>query len=345
MEAPAVIDVGLADTISRQASATRRFLESERFYELFVPHLTRNQNLPFRSTFQVSAPELDFTGALRVGAALFLAETISELKRAYTLSTSFRADPIPGHKLVEFQLLEAWGEGGGDDARQLVEGLLRRQIGALLDSPTSLPLERARQLEAIEFPLQSVTYEEARRRAGLEAGQRPGNETVEVFGSKPIFITDIPENLDRSLVDVRQHGNRLHSGFLLMAPFAGNVAVGGELETDYDTLSAQFDRSAFLEELLRFGGEKRQVERYLRSISRLETPHFKLAIGFERMTQYLLGVDRIEDAVLLPVRGQVIDDTGGEQVPERVRRPGQDQLAEGNGVQGMPLPPAPESSS
>src|SRR4051794_35738649 len=102
----------LAQTISLQLSELRRHFEDEGFLEIVVPHLTRNSSVPYRSTFQVSAPELNFSGALRVSANLFLAETSTELKRAYTVGPSFRASvapaSTPGSQLAEFQLVEAW---------------------------------------------------------------------------------------------------------------------------------------------------------------------------------------------------------------------------------------------
>ena len=203
---PGALD--LARTISRQVSAVRRVFEDEGFLEVFVPHLTRNRAIPFRSTFQVSAPELNFVGALRVGAAYFLAEMISQLKRAYTISTSFRADVTPGSKLAEFQMVEAWSDGNFNDARQLAESLLRRQIRAVVAEPALARSGRARQLESIKFPLRSVTYAEAMERTGLKAGQRTtstvAKQIVEAFGSEPMFVTHLPEDVDTGFIDIRQ---------------------------------------------------------------------------------------------------------------------------------------------
>lgn len=329
MQGRATLNAGLARTISRQVAEIRRLFEEQRFVEIFVPHLTRNYATPFRSTFTVTAPESNFVGALRVSSGIFLANSVSELKRVYTISTSFRSAPTAGSKLVEFQLVEAWSAGNLDDVRRLVEDLLRRQVNALLSGPNSISAERRRELESIELPLRSVTYDEAVGRARLNFGQRPSSEVakqvVDAYGSKPVFVTDIPENIDPTFPDIRQDGDQRHRAFVLMTP-AGNAVVGGELETDYDVLSGQIDRSTYLAELIRLGGSREQFEPYLRTISSLESPHFKLLVGFERLTQFLLGTDRIEDAVFLPVYGQLWEanrmntDSGGGEVSQQAQR-------------------------
>jgi len=269
--------------------------------------------------FQVSAPESNFRGALRVGSAFFLAQLISQVHRAWTLTTSFRANPVPGSKLAEFHMVETWSEGGFEDAKQFAEDLLSAQVKAILRRPAliskeSSPLtaDRARQLRMIEFPLRSVTYREAMRQTGLESGLPTTPDVAmkiaEHFGSQPLFVTHFPENLDPSFTGWRQvdkAGNYL--GFVLLAPFAGNLAVGGEIETDYDALDDQIRRSTFLEELIRLGGSRDQLEPYIQSIARLATPHFSLVNGFERVTQFVLGVERIEDATLLPVRAAEVE--------------------------------------
>jgi len=309
MESRIPLNVELAKTISQQMAEVRRFFEDERFVEIFPPHLTREFATPFRGTFQVTAPESNFIGALRVSSGIFLANSAaSGLARVYTISTSFRSRPTPGSKLVEFQLVQAWGEGTLEDAHGLAEGLLKSQVRALLQGASSISDQRSAELESLELPLRSVTYDEAVERAELQFSARPSSDVaqqiVDAFGSNAVFVTHIPENVDPSLADVRQDDDNKHSAFVLMAPLAGNVMMGGELETNYDTLSNQIDRSAYLDELVRLGGDRAQLEPYLRMISSLESPHFNLVIGFERLTQFLLGAERIEDAVFLPVIGQ-----------------------------------------
>jgi aspartyl/asparaginyl-tRNA synthetase len=304
MQAPIVVDPGLATIINYQASAVRQLFREQDFLEIFPPHLTTVQQVPFRSLFQVTSPESNFVGSLRVGAAYFLAHTISRLHRAYTLNTSFRADAAPGTGLVEFHMLEAWSEGNFVDAQQLAEDLLSAQIRAVLAKSAALPSERARQLRAIKFPLRSVPYEEAMREAGLEIGLRTtpdvAKKIVEALGSEPIFVTDFPEDVDHSFTDVRLDRGH-HLSFVLLAPFAGNVLSGGELETNYEAMNHQTSRSGFLRELVRIGSDRDQLESYMQAVARLTTPHYKVAGGFERMTQFLLGTERIENATLLPV--------------------------------------------
>lgn len=310
VEATAVpnVDNKLARTVSRQMSALRRFFEDEGFLEVLTPHLTRNRTIPFRNTFQIESPDGSFQGALRVGAALFLAESVSELKRAYAITTSFRAEMTPGAKLGEFRLAEAWADGDLSDVRQLAEDALRRQLQATINE-AALPAEKLRRLKSVKFPLRSVTYDDAMQHAGLTGRERPtdavASKIVEAYGSQPMFVTHLPENLETPFTDVRLNEDGKHLGFVLLAPFAGTLMSGGELETDYERLSAQVDRSAFLKELLNGGGTREQLDRYVRSIARLDTPHSKLAIGFERVTQFLVGASQIEDAAVLPVRVEV----------------------------------------
>jgi aspartyl/asparaginyl-tRNA synthetase len=308
MDGRATLDAGLAKTINHQISAVRRLFEEEGFVEIFVPHLTRNYATPFRSSFQVTSAESNFIGALRVSSGWPLANASTVLERVYTVHTSFRAAPIPGSQLAEFQLIEAWGTGTFDDVHDLAERLLRTQVRASLEGSEFVSKERRAQLDALKFPLPSVTYAEAVERAGLQFGRRPSSDIapriVEAFRSTPVFITNIPGTADPSFVDIRQDGDGTHMAFLLMAPMAGNVMAGGEVETDYDALSSQIDGSAYLQELVRLGGDREQFEPYLRTVASLSAPRFLLVVGFERMTQFLLGAEQIEDAAFMPVSGK-----------------------------------------
>jgi len=73
------------------------------------------------------------------------------------------------------------------------------------------------------------------------------------------------------------------------------------VEIDYQALSQQIDRSAYLQELVKNGGNRAHLEPYLLKLAGLKVPHFQLAIGFERLTQFLIGADSIQEASLFPV--------------------------------------------
>ena len=297
----------LARIISRQAIAIRNWLAKEGFVEIFPPHLTRVKKRPFVPTFEVSSPELNFEGALRVSANYFLAETVSQVSRAYSITPTFRAeqDTRPS-ALTEFQLGEVWREGNFDDLLTFSENLLSNARSALLDESSPVSLAQARLLEKINFPLPRVTYEEAIKRVGGEFGETftPHQELalMRTFGSTPIFITHFPPEFDTCFSDMRQDSNKRMLGFELRSPLGGELMSGGELETDRQTLLDQFQHSRFLKELIKLGGSEEQLVPYVNAISRLVTPHFRMAFGFERLTQFLLRAKRIEDASLFPVR-------------------------------------------
>jgi aspartyl/asparaginyl-tRNA synthetase len=303
------VNADVARIISRQATATRSWLGQQGFVEIFPPHLTRVKQRPFMPTFRVGAPDLDFDGSLRVSANYFLAQTLSELRRAYAVTTTFRpAQDTRPSALTEFQLGELWREGDFETLLDFAESFLRSLIESLLDTSSPLSVARARELEKIRFPLPRVTYQEVVKRVGGEPGESLSGQQqsalLRTFDSSPVFITHFPADSDPCFTDMREDPDKGVRAFELRAPWAGELMSGGELETDMQALSRQVKRSRFLKELVRVGGTEEQLSAYLHAIARLAPPQSRMAFGFERLTQFLTGAETIEKASLFPVRAR-----------------------------------------
>jgi aspartyl/asparaginyl-tRNA synthetase len=305
------LDAMLARVIDSQLRSMRNYLERSDYTEVFVPHLTRNQTLPNVESFTVSAPGVQFEGALRSSSALYMASAVGVLGRAYNVGTSFRAEATTGRHLAEFRLVSVWGRGSVDDASQLAEDLIRVQ----LDSAERAGFRGGGADRSLRF--QRVSYREMLEMLDLEEAPTIGFDIAarlcELHDNQPVLITEPPEDFDESLTDTKLDENGNHQGFILVSP-AGVLMHGGELETDYPALKQQASRSRYLREFTELGGQASQIEHYLRSVGALRSKHFKLAFGFERVTQLILGNPTIEEATLIPVRSMPWGDLGSTVV-------------------------------
>ena len=322
MATRACLNASLAKITHQQMTAIRGWLAKEDFIEIFPPHLTGIRERPFMKTFKVSSPELKFEGALRVSANYFLAETVSQIKRAYAITSSFRPGALTGteadrFRLLEFQLGELWREGDFGELLEFSERLLSNTISALLGENSLLPLARAKELEKIRFPLPRIPYKKAMEEVGGKPGQQftPQQQLalVSAHGSSPVFVTHFPTDLaptSQDLSDMRRDSTQRVLSFDLFAPFGGEIMTGGQLETDRDTLTTQMKESRFLRELVAAGGTYEQVEPYIAAVSRLDSPYVRMGFGFERLSQFLMGTEGIDKATYIPLmarrRGGVI---------------------------------------
>ncbi len=145
-----------------------------------------------------------------------------------------------------------------------------------------------------------MPFDEAIKKIGLkphrEFDLNSSLQLVKTFGSTPVFLTHHPIDYDPCFTDLRQDSTGRVLSRDLLFPFSGEVLTGGELETNEGALSKQVKESRFLRELIRLGGSEEQLTAYVKIVSSLDGPHFKMGFGSERLTQFLVGTNDISKA-------------------------------------------------
>jgi len=322
---PRPVDVDLARTVHQQATAIRRWLMNERFTEVLIPHLSSAKSVPFIPVFRFeSSTDRRTSGSLAVGGAYYLAQLAPEVGRVYSMSSSFRAQepqgPVSYNTLFEFRYLEMRREGAFEDALAAAESLLTSVITDLVAAPHILPDERITALQQVHPPFPRLTYAQAVERVhgrpGEELTLKQHLELVAAFGSQPVFVTRIPVDVQPRFVDFRLDPGRTTYSFDLIVPFAGEIMTGGELEIDEQVLTKQLTESRFIQELIRQGGSTALLRPYISSIARLGSPHIQVVVGFERVTQFMRGLNRIDQATVFANSAVVPPIDLGAMVPK-----------------------------
>ncbi|CAC70140.2 Aminoacyl-transfer RNA synthetases class-II family profile domain-containing protein [Caenorhabditis elegans] len=282
---------------------THEFFMSRDFIHIDTPKLTRNDCEGGGEVFDVVTTTSTEAGDgglkeepmfLSVSSQLHLEAMVSRLQRVYILGPSFRAERQQSHAhLSEFHMLEAEVAFVEtiDEMCTLVESYIQHMISYLNSSklePETAIIGSKIPISNIKFP--RIRYDEAVHLLALKgskvtakSGFSKKNELdlVKLHDDHPIFVTHYP--VGQKPFYMARDG-QLTLSFDLLVPGIGELA-GGSL------------REQSAEELQRRGCG---IDWYLEMRRRGQPPTGGFGIGFERMLQYLLGVQNIKDTVAFP---------------------------------------------
>jgi aspartyl/asparaginyl-tRNA synthetase len=301
----------LAKLIGCQLQALRNKFSSSGFLEILPPHLEPYHPTPFARSLEVniSSNTDPRQGILSIAPDPYLASALTLVDRAYCITSAFRNDRLPTNQLLEFTYVQAWANGTLEEGIALLESLFESVISdvttqGLVDS------DQAESLTGFPGRFERISHSDALVAVGKNEGSYLAYadhlNLTQQFRSNVICVDGFPPDEEPRIFDAVQYsadGKTKIKNFELLAPFCGEVASGREVVTDPDMLLHQFENSRYLSELLRAGFNRDSVSGYAGLLGKLSSPVFCISIGFERFTQYLLGQDLIEDAVLFPVTG------------------------------------------
>ncbi len=214
------------------------------------------------------------------------------LPRVFCFSPNVRLEPperaAVGRYLAEFVQLDLEVRGASrDEVIELGEGLvvaILRAVSARCADELAL---LCRDLRIPETPFPRVSYREAAARFG-----EPFDDALSATLSSPAWVIDFPRRV-REFYD-REDPKRpdvLLDMDLIYPEGYGEALSGGERE---------FELERILGRLRRDGIPESRFATYL-SLVREGIPRSAgFGIGVERLTRYVAGLDRIEDARLFP---------------------------------------------
>lgn len=303
-------------------SGARRYFEDHGFIEIMVPHLTKatgaceNINTMFEvNFFNMKKIYLAQTGQL------YLEVLTPSLKKVWCISPSFRAEPdVDNRHLIEFPLIEIEFAGGFDELLEHIQNIIHNMIRHMLsrchEEMEILNIDRKR-ISGYMKPFKRITYTEAIEllQKTIEPGIKWGDDLksrhekfiVEHCGGMPIFITHYPKEIKFfNMKEDETNPDVVKSSDLIM-PFSGEAVGAAEREYEYENIYRRLRESKMLKMLIEKGGSINDFKWFLDFYkTKKSVPHAGCGIGFNRITQAILGIDDIRAATVWPLNRETI---------------------------------------
>lgn len=323
---------------SEMSFAIHRFFHERGFVYVHTPIITGSDCEGAGEMFQVTtlplaAPPIvngavDFSGdffgkkaSLTVSGQLEGEAYACALKKIYTFGPTFRAENSNTTRhLAEFWMIEP--EMAFCDIRgnmDIAEEFLKYIFASILDNcPDDMDFFNERISKGVTDNLRNIiasrfkriTYTEAiadleKSGASFEFPVSWGIDlqsehekflTEKIYGI-PVIITDYPKEIKAFYMKVNED-NRTVRAMDILVPRLGEIVGGSERESDLEILSARITES---------GLDPRDYWWYL-DLRRFGTvPHAGFGLGFERVIQFVTGMQNIRDVIPFPRAVRTLD--------------------------------------
>ncbi len=313
------------------AKGIHDFLHDRGFYWVHTPIITASDCEGAGEMFRVSTldsvnPPMsdgavdyaqDFFGResmLTVSGQLNVETYCCALSKVYTFGPTFRAENSnTSRHLAEFWMIEpeiAFADLA-DDA-QLAEDMLKALIGRVLN-------ERADDMKFFDDRIQKGIVDQLESVATAEFRRLPYTEAVEILTSakkkfefpvewgkdlqseherylteehfkQPVIVVDYPKDIKAFYMRMNDDGKTV-AAMDVLAPGIGEIIGGSQREERLDVLDARLDEM----------GLPKDDYWWYRDLRRYGTvPHAGFGLGFERLIQYVTGMQNIRDVIPFP---------------------------------------------
>ncbi|CAA0090864.1 Asparagine--tRNA ligase [Halioglobus japonicus] len=282
--------------------------------ELFKVSTLDFTNLPRDDSGAVDF-EKDFFAAesfLTVSGQLEVESYCLAMSKVYTFGPTFRAENSnTSRHLAEFWMVEpeiAFADL--NDNAALAESLLKHAIGAVLEEREDdiaffqqhiddgvierlrgvidSPFERMEYGEAIEILKNSGQAFEFPVDWGLDLASEHERYLTEKHVGRPVVVMNYPKDIKAFYMRLNDDGKTV-AAMDVLAPGIGEIIGGAQREERLDMLDSRMDE-ALREDLWWY----RDLRRYG------TVPHAGFGLGFERLLNYVTGMENVRDAIPFP---------------------------------------------
>ncbi|KGE03876.1 asparagine--tRNA ligase [Pseudohaliea rubra] len=312
------------------ANAIHSFFHERGFYWVNTPIITGSDcegagelfrvstldfaNLPRRADGSVDFAEDFFAGEafLTVSGQLEVESFCLAMSKVYTFGPTFRAENSnTSRHLAEFWMVEpeiAFADL--DDNAELAEALLRHVFRRVLEEcedDMAFFQQRiddtvlARLQAVIDNRFERMDYGEAIRilegcgenfefpvRWGLDLASEHERYLCEKHVGRPVVIANYPKGIKAFYMRLNDDGETV-AAMDVLAPGIGEIIGGSQREERLEVLEARMD-ATLKEELWWY----RDLRRYG------TVPHAGFGLGFERLLNYVTGMENVRDAIPFP---------------------------------------------
>ena len=299
------------------AAALHGYLQAHGFHWVNTPLITASDCEGAGQLFRVSGADgADFFGQetfLTVSGQLNLEAYCLALSRVYAFGPTFRAENSnTARHLAEFWMLEpevAFADL--DDNAALAEDLLKQTLQRLLDEREddlaffqeridqgllqrlaaiiNQPFERLEYREAIDILKASGEKFEYPVDWGLDLQTEHERYLTEKHVGRPLVVVNYPADIKAFYMRLNDDG-RTVAAMDVLAPGIGELIGGSQREERLETLEARIPDPAMKEALWWYLDLRRYGS----------VPHAGFGLGFERLLNYVTGMENIRDAIPFP---------------------------------------------
>jgi asparaginyl-tRNA synthetase len=297
----------------------RKYLRHNGFMWLEVPMMTKITGACENVDTLYSLDHFGTETYLAQTGQLYLEAKIPLHEKVWTIITSSRAeDAVDSRHLNQFQLVEFEHKGDFESMLKHIEGLVKSMIAEALDKNKKLleELGRLPELEAwVSAPFARMSYTEAVEmlkgtKHEIEWGDDLTSKTehylVSKNGNRPLFVTHFPKKI--KFFNMRQNDGDediVNSSDLIM-PYSGESVGAAERENNYDRLVERLVESPMFKVLAKRGKTINDFKDYLDIIKKHPILHSGCGIGFNRISQSVLGADDIRVSANYPIQKGVL---------------------------------------
>jgi asparaginyl-tRNA synthetase len=293
--------------------AIRQTLESEGYLEVQTPILTSLTGACEDLSTLFDVEYFDKRAFLRQTSQLYLESFIysEDTPKVFTVGSSFRAEPkVDKRRLTEFNLVEVEFAGANlDSIISLISLCIREAVGRVVrDCRKELEalgrdvseldvfgtIARKTYAEAIAF-LQSEGVDVA---LGDDLGHRFESILTEHFG--PLFVTHYPKAIKFFNMKENENDPTLVNCADLLLPVSGESVGASEREESWQKLYDNLHSPEMEQAFERVGGNCLDFKWYLDLRRPQPISHGGFGIGFERLMQFILGTDSVQEVAPYP---------------------------------------------
>ena len=311
---------------NRLAQSVHRFFDESGFYWVNTPIITSSDCEGAGDMFRVSTLDQlhreqtdfseDFFGSetfLTVSGQLNLETHACALKKVYTFGPTFRAENSnTSRHLAEFWMIEpeiAFADL--QDNARLAESLLKTTFSDTLSNcmedleffntqVNSNVIERLQSLVESEFAVMSYsdaikTLENSGKKFefdvswGSDLQSEHERFLTEEVVKGPLVVTDYPKDIKAFYMRLNDDEKTV-AAMDILVPGVGEIVGGSQREERLDVLDLRLNNEALKRELWWY----RDLRKYG------TVPHAGFGLGFERLVQYVSGMENIRDTIPFP---------------------------------------------
>lgn len=286
--------------------SVRNTFQSQNFIEVIPPTLEDVHDTRFVETLTVDLGEGRAVkhAQLSAGPTGYLESLLPHVGSVYAISPAFRGNRGPDW-LMEFRYVQATGRGNLDASMKLATKVLSDASKAL-KAAGHTPGDHLKNLDPVK-----ISYRKAAELVGAKYGQvftqRQYLDLCAAHRNRPIFVVGVPLSVEPSAALGSRMLDEGPAFFELVVPYAGELGAGKEYEKSAANFRRQTNSSDYLKEAAanwhttQTGYKEEELDGFARGLAELPSPSYSFTMGLERLTQFLLGSERITDAVVFPV--------------------------------------------
>jgi len=302
---------------SALAQATHQFFQEKGFLNVHTPIITGSDCEGAGEMFRLTVGEEEFFGKrayLTVSGQLEGETYACGLSDIYTFGPTFRAENSnTSRHLSEFWMIEPEAafcdlDGIIDLSENYLKYLVRYALDncerdleffnsfvekGLLDKLSQVvetPFERLSYTEAITILEKSGKKFEFPVSWGLDLQSEHERYLAEEHFKKPVVLTDYPEKIKAFYMRANDDGKTVAAMDMLL-PKIGELMGGSQREDRYDLLEKK---------IASMGLDPKEYWWYLELRKYGSVPHSGFGLGFERLVQFVTGMENIRDVIPFP---------------------------------------------